>query len=886
MSPRWLSAIRSYRRRRAHDAEMEAELRFHLEREVEERLRRGQPRDLAEAEARRALGPLATVKEEGREARAGWAVETLVQDVRHGLRVLRRNPGFTAAVVATLALGIGASTAVFSVAYGVLLRPLPYANGARLVVLHQKAPHVGPADVPFSVQEIADYRQMSHTLDGVVEHHTMVFLLLGDATAERVQTAVVSANFFDVLGVRPLMGRTFRPEDEAHGADAVLVLGYRYWMKSHGGDPAIVGRVFRMNDRPHTVIGVLPPIPQYPVEDDVYMPTSQCPTRSSHQFIANRGARMMTAFARLKPGASLDEARADLAAIAGGIRGANPATYPPQEGYTLEPAALRDDLTQRSRAPLLVLLGAAFFVLVIACANVANLLLARLLASDRELAVRTALGASKGRLVRQLLTESLLLSVLGAVAGLALTPAAVGVLTRFAARLTTRAGEVRVDVPVLLFAVGLAVLTGLVFGIAPALAATRQIADPLRAASSRVTASRAKRRLRAALVVAQVAVSVVLLAGTGLVVRSLTELLKVSPGFQPEGLVTARLTPNFTKYADAPALLGLLARVLEEVRSVPGVASAALVSNPPFSPSGIASGPGQTLFEIEGRPTATGDLAPRVDVTIASPGYFDTLRQPLAAGRGFTESDDAERPLVGVVNRTMARHRFPGEDPVGRRISIDGGQHWISVVGVVEDAREYGLNRPASDEVYLPLAQSGFAGSLMVRTTGDPRPLLSAVREAVRRVDPHVAVDRESTLDAFVSDSVATPRVTATLLGLFSVFGLVVSAAGVAAVVALTVSQRTHELGIRLALGATRVDIARAVVSHGMTLAVAGILIGCAGAVGLGRVMASLLFGVSPNDAVTFTGVAAVFLAVTALACLVPARRVTAIDPVDALRHE
>ncbi len=885
MTAAWLTSIRSYLRRRAHEAAMEAELRFHLERDVEERVRRGQSREAAEVEARRALGPLGRVKEDGREARAGWAVETFVQDVRHGMRVLRRNPGFTAAVVATLALGIGATTAVFSVAYGVLLRPLPYANGERLVVLHQRAARVGPADVPFSVQEIADYRERSRTLDGVVEHHTMVFLLLGDAKAERVQTAVVSANFFDVLGVRPLLGRTFRPDDEAHGAEAVLVLSHRYWMRSHGGDPGIVGRVFRMNNRPHTVIGVLPPIPQYPVEDDVYMPTSQCPTRSSPQFIANRSARMMTAFARLKPGATLDDARADLAQVASGIGSANPATYPAQEGYTLEPASLREDLTLRSRTPLFVLLGAALFVLLIACANVANLLLARLLAADRELAVRAALGASKGRLVRQLLTQSLLLSTLGAAAGLAITPAAVSVLARFAERLTTRAAEVRVDVPVLLFAASLAVVTGLVFGVAPALAATREVADPLRG-SGRVTASRAKQRLRSTLVVAQVAVSVVLLAGTGLVVRSLGELLKVNPGFQPEGLATVRVTPNFTKYGTTPALQGLLARVLAEVKGVPGVAQAALVSNPPFSPSGIASGPGQTVFEIEGRPTAAGGLAPRVDVTVASPEYFDTVRQPLVAGRGFDEADDAERPPVGVVNRTMAGHRFPGEDPLGRRITLDGGAHWISIVGVVADAREYGLNRPPSDEIYLPLAQSGFAGNVMVRTAGAAQPLLAAVREAVRRVDPHVAVDRERTLDALVAESVATPRVTATLLGLFSLFGLVVSATGVAAVVALTVSQRTHELGIRLALGATRMDVARTVVRDGVALGVVGIVVGCAGALVLGQVMASILFGVSPTDAPTFAAVAAVFLAVTALACLVPARRVTDIDPVEALRQE
>jgi putative ABC transport system permease protein len=335
------------------------------------------------------------------------------------------------------------------------------------------------------------------------------------------------------------------------------------------------------------------------------------------------------------------------------------------------------------------------------------------------------------------------------------------------------------------------------------------------------------------------------------------------------------------------ATIGVWAtRILAEVRVAPGVASAALVSNPPFSPSGIASGPSQVPFEIDGRPASAGELAPRVDVTVASPEYFDTVRQPLVAGRGFSGADDEERPQVAVVNRSLARHRFPGEDPVGRRVRLNGAERWITIVGIVDDAREYGLDRVPSDEIYLPLAQAGFAGNLMVRTTGAPEPLLAAVREAVRRVDPHVAIDRESTVDGFVAASVATPRVTAALLGLFSVFGLVMSAAGVAAVVALTVSQRTHELGIRLALGATRIDIARTVVRHGMALGVVGILVGCVAAMTLGHGMASMLYAVSPTDTPTFAAVSLVFLAVTAVACLVPARRVTSIDPVDALRHE
>jgi putative ABC transport system permease protein len=411
----------------------------------------------------RTVGGIEQIKEECRDARLGRAVETTLQDIRYGLRTLCKNPGFSCTAVITLALGIGVNTAIFSVVYGVLLRPLSYQHGGQLVVLHQQATRAHVADIPFSAKEIFDYRDHNHTLDAVVEHHTMSFLLLGKDTAERVQTAVVSANFFDVLGVRPLLGRTFVASDEAHDASAVLVLSYKYWQTRHGGNPNIVGKVFQMNNRPHTVIGVLPAIPQYPTESDVYMPTSQCPFRSSPTFIQNRQARMMNAFGRLKPGIPLNKAQADLATIASQLEKAYPDVYPKGSGYAMAAASLRDDLTRRARTTFLVLLGAAGFVLLIACANVANLLLARLLKLERELAVRAALGASKTRLVRQLLTESLLLSIGGGALGLTLAPSAVTLLAKFAERFTTRAAEIRIDAPVPVFTILVSLGTRLLF---------------------------------------------------------------------------------------------------------------------------------------------------------------------------------------------------------------------------------------------------------------------------------------------------------------------------------------------------------------------------------------------------------------------------------------
>jgi putative ABC transport system permease protein len=812
--------------------------------------------------------------------------ENTLQDVRYGLRVLQKNRAFSLAAILTLALGIGANAAIFSLVYGVLLRPLPYQNGGRLVVVHQKSSRTNQPNLPFSAQEIFDYRDNSHTLSGLVEHHTMNFLLLGKDSAERVNTAVVSANFFDVLGVQPLLGRTFVAADESPGSNAVLILSNEYWRTRHGADPNIVGTVFQMNNRPHTVIGVLPPIPQYPVENDVYMPTSQCPTRSSQRFIANRRARMMTAFARLKPGVPLEQAQADLATIASRLEREYPDAYPKAAGYGVSVAPLQEDLTRQARTTFLVLLGAAGFVLLIACANVANLLLARLLKLERELAIRAALGAGKARLIRQLLTESVLLSLAGGAIGLAFAPAALALLVKFAERFTTRAAEIKIDGPVLLFTILVSLATGLLFGFAPAFSSSGNVGDALKQGNGRTTASRAASRLRAALVVSQVAVSFILLIGAGLMIRSFIRLQQVNPGFSGDRVLTLRLSPNFTKYSTQALGRALEDDILRKVRSTTGVGSAALASNFPFSPGGIASGPASVSFEIEGRPVSRGDLAPQVDPTVVSTDYFATLRQPILIGRDFTEHDDATAPLAGIVNQTMARHRWPADDPIGKRISFDQGQHWTTIVGVVADVKEYGLDREVKDEVYTPVAQDGFVGNLVVRTAGDPAGLTSAIRAVLHDVDSQLAVDRVQTLERLQHESVASPRVTTILLGLFAVLALIISASGIAAVMALSVTQRTNELGIRMALGASRESILMMVVRHGLLLAVTGTVVGIIGAVAVTRLLATLLYGTSPTDISTFAGVSIVFLTVAAVACLIPARAVTAIDPVIALRQD
>jgi putative ABC transport system permease protein len=884
-----LSAIfRFLSQREKVETDLNAELGDHLDRLKEQYIAQGMTEADAARQAALTLGGLEPTKEQCRDARGGRWVEAFLQDIRYGVRVLLKNRGFAATAVLTLALGIGANTAIFSLVYGVLLRPLPYAQGGQLVVLHQQATKAHVPDFPFSVKEIADYREQSQTLQSVVEHHSMNFLLIGKDSAERVDTAVVSANFFDVLGVKPLLGRTFLASDEAHGADAVLILSYAYWQNHQGGDPNVVGKIFQMNNRPHTVIGVLPPIPQYPVENDVYMPTSQCPTRSSDAFIANRSARMMTAFGRLKPGVTIEQAQADLSVVAGSIEHANPGIYRQQDGYAVVGSPLRDDLTRRARTMFLVLLGVAGFVLLIACANVANLLLARLLKLERELAVRAALGASRTRLLRQVLTESLVLSVVGGLLGLALAPAALGLLVKFSQRFTERAAEIRIDAPVLLFTLFLSLATGLVFGLAPALLSRGWIGDAFKQSANWSTASRGRHRLRSALVVAQVAVSVMLLSGAGLMLRSFEKLQQVTPGFATNRLLTLRISPPFPPY-NAQKVRLLADRILDKVRAVNGIESAALASSFPFNPAGLVNGPGTNGYELEGRLLTNADVEPITDVRVATAGYFETIRQPIVAGRTFADRDDHTAPGVAIINQSMVRHRFPNEDPIGKRIRFDQGggvwSPWIEIVGIAGDVKEYGLDKPLGDEVYLSYV-NGFVGRLIARTTQDPALAQAGIRAALHAIDPLVAIDKVDTVEKAEYESLTSPRVMTFLLGIFAGVAVLISTGGIAAVMALAVGERRREIGVRVALGAQSGTVLGMVLRQGLLQASAGILLGMAGAAALTQLLQSFLFSTSPTDPITFLAVPLLFLVVSAVACLIPARQVVAIDPLVALRQE
>jgi putative ABC transport system permease protein len=868
--------------------DVRSEIEFHLDMRTRELIESGYNPDAARDAAVEAFGDVAAIEADCRtaarrtvrsEARRAKMIG-ITQDLRYAVRTLKHSPGYTLVALITLALGIGANTAIFSMIRGVLLRPLPYREGERLVFLEQPASLAGVQDARFSVPELADYRSQSRALEGIVEYHSMPFILLGDGEPSRVQTGVVSANFFDVLGVTPQLGRAFREGEDQPGATPVLMLSHDYWMNHLGGNPDIIGRTFEMNDRIHTVIGVLPPVPQYPGDNDVYMPASSCPFRMNPSTRENRAARMLTLFGRLASGQTVEAANTEFASVSSRLRAQYPQAYPSGQGFSIRIASLQEEMGRRARPTLLLLLATAGFVLLIACANVANLTLARLVRRERELALRAALGADRGRLIRQLFAEGGILALAGGLLGLGLAAAVMGLLSAFAARFTPRASEISLDGTVLAFTVVVSLLTGLAFALLPALPSKVNLVGALRNGGAATSGGRTS-RARSALVVVQVAVSVVLLVCAGLMVRSLIALQRVDPGFNPERVLTMTLDLNWSRYTSPDLIRNFHDRLLTRVEAQPGVVSAASTLVFPLGAS-------RTLgfeFEIEGRPRDPQVTLPQGDFRSVSPNYFRTLGIPLVSGRLFTSTDGAEAPQVAVVNRSLARHYWGEESPLGRRISADSGKTWVTVVGVVGDVRHYGLDRNPTDELYMPFAQVPIReGSLLVRTTGDPHTAASAVQEEIKAIDPDQPIANVETLEELRGESLASPRLTASLLTMFALLALVITGAGLAGVVAFSVSQRTQEIGVRMALGAERSEVLSMVLGEGMRLVVAGLVLGVAGALAVGRFIAGLLYGVKTTDPTTFIGVAAVLAFVAITACLVPARRATNVDPMVALR--
>ncbi|MEO7987573.1 MAG: ABC transporter permease, partial [Gemmatimonadales bacterium] len=864
--------------------DVRSEIGFHLDMRTEEFIAAGMAPQAARLAARQSFGDVESIEAECRRAATrGLRTRTrrmtmneLRQDLQYGLRTLRRSPGFAFAAILTLALGIGANTAVFSMVRGVLLRPLPYRDGGQLVFLKQPATQVGVPDAGFSVKEFEDFRAANHSLQGLAEYHSMPFILLGRGEPRRVQSGVVSANFFDLMGVRPLLGRTFRPGEDALGVAPVLVLSYAFWRNELGGDPAIVGRTFEMNDRIHTVIGVLPPIPQYPNENDLYMPTSACPFRSAPATIEGRRFRMLRVLGRLAPGATLAGAQSELETVAARMHAAYPESYAASQGFGISATPLQEELTVRARPTLMLLFGTAAFVLLIACANVANLTLARLVRRERELALRSALGADRRRLLRQLLVEGTLLSLAGGVFGLALAASALHLLTAFAEQFTPRAGEIRIDGTVLGFTLVVSLATGIAFGVLPALPARLNLAGSLKDGAAATSGGRSS-RIRAALVVGQVAVSVVLLVAAGLLARSLRELQRVDPGFDTDHVLTMALDLNWSRYTTNALVLDFHRRLEERLANQAGIVSTASVLTFPLSgrrPFGFD-------FQIAGRPADPDGSVPRADFRSVSPGYLATLGIPLVTGRNFTANDDAEAPEVVLVNQSLAGKYWGKENPLGQRVSADSGKSWSTIVGVVGDVRQYGLEAGPADEMYAPFAQSPVReGQFLVRTTADFIAVGKRVADAVHALDPAQPVSGLATLDQLRSESLASPRLIALLLGLFSLLALLITCAGLAGVIAFSVGQRSQEIGVRMALGAARGEVLGMIVLEGLRLVAAGLVLGVAGALLLTRLLTAHLFRIQATDPVTFVATAAVLLGVAVAACLVPARRAASVDPV------
>ena len=814
--------------------------------------------------------------------------EMLRQDSGYAVRTMRKNLGFTMLAILTLALGIGVNTAIFSVVHGVLLRPLPYPQGQQLVFIRQQAQKEGIEDMGFSVHEIQDYREQNKTLSGLVEYHAMSFILYGHGDPDRVLTAVVSANYFDLFQITPVLGRTFVPNDDTIGAPPVLVLSYEYWKNKFNADPDIVGKTFEMNDKVHTVVGVLPPVPQYPATTDVYMPTSACPHRSSTMMIDNRDMRMMEVFGRLKPDVSMAQANADFSTIAGRLKAEYPKSYPDNEGYAAITTPLQEVLTHQARPTLLVLLAAAGFVLLIACANVANLTLARMSGREREFAVRTALGAGRSRLLRQLLTESFLLALAGGALGLFAAYSCLGLLTQFASRLTPRAHEIRIDFGVLVFTLLAALGTSIVFGTISALFSRVSLSSGMKEGSSGAGAGQHRNRVRSVLIVSQIAFSFMLLIGAGLMLRSLFNLQKVDPGFVPQHALAMRTTLSFTKYAKNDQLTDVMKKLLLRVKSEPGVVSAAISSGYPLEPEIITAGPSAFSgpFRIEGRDLGPGETPPVGGQFNVSPEYFSTLGIPLKEGRNFAETDVDKSELVAIINEATKRQYWAHEDPIGKRVTGDNGEHWAKIVGVVGDVREFGLDRAAPPEFYVPQAQEPMPATLVVRTAADPGSMARAITRAIHDVDSQAAVTHVLTLEQARYDSMAPPRVMASLLGLFAALALLIAASGIAGIMALTVSQRVREIGIRIALGAQPAEILRMILGQGMLLALLGVGLGIALALSMKGLVKSLLFGVTAADPATFAGVGIVLIGAAMIASYLPARRAASVDPIDALRME
>ncbi len=806
-------------------------------------------------------------------------MNTLLQDIRYGVRLLLKTPGLTAMALLALALGIGANTAIFSVVDAVLLRPLPFERPEQLAAVSLLNREQGPNGVPLSVADYLDLREQSRDLEVAAYGADFYNLTRAGADAEQIRGSDVTAGFFDTLGAHPLLGRTFVDGEDKPGSEPVVVISHRFWQERFNRDPGALGQQLTLSDRNYTIVGVMPPAFRFPERNSELWTCFQVepPTR--------RGPFYLRVFARVKGGGSFENARAELDQTARRVQLARPELASKEYGYVT--TQLQEQLLGKARPALLVMLGAVVLVLLIASLNVANLLLARAVAREREISIRAALGATRGRIARQLLVEGLLLAFLGGALGLVVAIWGLEALLAVAPADIPRLHEVRINPSVLGWTLLISLGSGLVAGVAPAWQSSRaDLNESLKQSGRAASESGARGRLRSALVVAEIALALMLLISAGLLIKSFVRLQQVDPGFRPQQVLTMEVPLQRTRYPEPPQAIAFQRQLLERLRAMPGVHSAAVASSLP--PDDLAW---RDHYAAESQAALNDAQLPTAPILIVSPQYFRSLGVSILKGRDFTEAEVRDTPPVAVVSESLARRAFPNEEPLGKRVRIGGadrppGNPWMEIVGVVADVKYSGLAGQSEPVVYQSSLQRSYRGMyLVISFTGDVAALTNAVRREVRVLDPQVPVANVRTINRLMSEAVAQPRFRTMLLGSFSAVALLLAGIGIYGVMAYSVTQRTQEIGIRMALGAQTRDVLQLVVRQGLTLTLIGIAAGLLGALAATRLIASLLFDVRPNDLMTFAAISALLALVALLACLVPARRAAKVNPLVALNR-
>jgi putative ABC transport system permease protein len=812
-------------------------------------------------------------------------MQGLIQDLRYGLRMLIKSPAVTAVAIIALMLGLGANTAIFSVVHAVLLRSLPYAEGDRLAIVweNRKSGKGNPQNV-INLGNFFDWKDQNTVFSDMAAFFDQNANLTGDGDPEEIPGQLATTNLFSLLGVNPIKGRAFAPDDGKTGQPRVVVISYDLWQRRFGGDQSIVGRKITLNNQPNEIIGVLPPEVGWYVQKGSMIskaPQIWTPWQISNE-LRERHGRFARAVARLKPGVTIEQAQNEMNVIGARLEQQFP-DFNTKWGVTVVP--LRTQFTGEIRKPLLILLGAVGFVLLIACANVANLLLARAASRKREIALRAGLGASRWRIARQLLTESVLLSVFGGGLGLLLAVWGTKALLALSPPELLDLRSAGVNVPVLLFTIGLTLITGIAFGLVPAFEASRfDINEPLKEGSKGIIGGTRAQRVRSLFVVAQVALALVLLIGAGLLMKSLNRLQSVEPGFDPNNVLTMRVNLPSRKYDTDPKLLNFFKQAIDQIQAIPGVESAGAINTIPFG--GPHSGTG---VEIEGQPKRPPGQGLGTGICVTDANYFQTMRIPLKRGRLYTQQEALEMRHVVVVNEAFARENFPGQDPIGQRVTInmkDENQP-SEIIGIVGDNKHKGLDTEVEPMAFWPHAELVYSSmTITIRMRSEGANVAGNARNVIHQLDPDQPIGEVITMNGMMARSVARSRFNSLLLAIFSVVALVMAAVGIYGVMSYAVLQRTHEIGVRMALGAQRRDVLTLILKQGIILAVTGVLVGLAGSFGLTRVISTLLFDVTATDKTTFAAVAFGLFAITFIASYIPAWRATRVDPLVALRYE